>query len=300
VRKYVIIGVVAAGLGLSACGSSAPATLNSAVSSVTSQPALQVHITASFSGPGMAEIQQYANDISLDVVEVNPNGGNLTQSADVNSDVTVNVGSGALLELREVSGNAYLKIDLSSLSSLPGVNIPASDIAAFDLLLGGRWFEVPASLLKSMLAKEQASATPTKRETQDINTLRQAIIHIIETTNSTSVAGGGYTETATIASFVHALWPTIQSLGLSQVTEPTNVKGSYTLTMTTSGSTLTGASASITAPDSSGSANDTVAIRTTISHNSASVAAPSGATVVTKQLIQELEGELNTASPLAD
>ncbi|MGC2486307.1 MAG: hypothetical protein WA359_08700 [Acidimicrobiales bacterium] len=297
-RKYLIIGVVAAGLGLSACGSSAPATLDSAVSSVSSQPALEVHITASFSGPGMAKIQQYANDISLDVVEVNPSGGNLTQTSALDEDVTVNVGSGTLLEIRDISGNAYLKIDLSPLSSLPGVNLPASDIAGFNLLFGGRWFEVPASLIKSLAAKEQTSTAPSKKETREINTLRQAIIHIIETAHSTSVAGGGYTETATLASFVHALWPTIQSLGISQVAEPTDVKGSYTLTMTTSGSTLTGASASITAPDSSGSSNDTVAIKATISHNSASVATPAGATVVTQQLIQELENEAK-ASPLA-
>jgi len=299
VRKYVIVGVVAAGLGLAAC-SSAPATLNSAMSSVSSQPDLEMHITASFSGPGAAKIQQYANDMSLDVVEVNPSGGSLTQSTALDEDVTLNVGTGALLELREVSGNAYVKIDLSSLSSLPNVNIPPSDIAAFNLLFGGRWFEIPASLIKSLVTKEQTRTTPTKQETQDASALRHAIIHIIETTHSTSVSGGGYTETATLESFVHALWPTIQSLGLSGVNEPTNVKGSYTLTMTTSGSTLTGASASITAPDSSGSGNDTVAITATISHNSESIAAPAGATVVTKQLIQELENEAGTASPLAD
>jgi hypothetical protein len=259
-----------------------------------------MHITASFSGPGAAKVQQYAKDMSLDVVEVNPTGGNLTQSAALDEDVTLNVGSGALLELRDVNGNAYLKIDLSTLSSLPGVNIPPSDIAAINLLFGGRWFEVPASLIKSLVAKEQTNTTPTKQETQDANTLRHAIIHIIETTHSTSVAGGGYTETATLASFVHALWPTIQKLGVSGVSEPTGVKGSYTLTMTTSGSTLTSASASITAPDSSGSSNDTVAIAATISHNSQSITAPAGATVVTKQLIQELENEANSASPLAN
>ncbi len=259
-----------------------------------------MHITASFSGPGAAKIQQYANDMSLDVVEVNPSGGNLTQSAALDEDVTLNVGSGALLELRDVGGNAYVKIDLSTLSTLPDVTIPQSDIAAFNLLFGGRWFEVPASLIKSLVAKEQTSTTPTKQETQDANTLRSAIIHIVETAHSSSVAGGGYTETATLASFVHKLWPTIQSLGISGVSEPTNVKGSYTLTMTTSGSTLTGASASISAPDSSGSGNDTVAITATISHNAQSITAPAGATVVTKQLIQELENEAGSASPLAD
>ncbi len=298
-RKYVIIGAVAAGLGLSACGAT-PATLDSTLSSVSSQPALELHITASFSGPGAAKLEQYANDISLDVVEVNPSGGDLTQTSALDEDVTVNVGSGALLELRDVAGNAYAKIDLSTLSSLPDVDISPSDIAAFNLLFGGRWFEVPASLIKSLVAKEQTSTTPTKQETQDVNTLRQAIIHIIETTHSTSVSGGGYSETATLASFVHKLWPTIQSLGISGVSEPTGVKGSYTLSMTTSGSTLTGASVSISAPDSSGSGNDTVALTTTVSHNSESITAPAGATVVTKQLIQELENEAGSASPLAD
>jgi len=299
VRKYVLIGMVVAGLGLSACGATT-ATLDSTVNSLSSQPALELHITASFSGPGASEIEQYAKDISLDVAEVNPNGGALTQSSALDEDVTLNVGSSALVELREVGGNAYVKIDVSGLSSLPNVTIPSSDIAAINLLFGGRWFEVPASLIKSEVAKEEKNTTPTKQETQDANTVRQAIIHIIESTPSTSVAGGGYTETATIASFLHSLWPTIQSLGVAGLSEPTGVKGSYTLTMTTSGSTLTGASVSITAPDSSGSANDTVALTATVSHNSESIAAPTGATVVTKQLIQELENEAGSASPLAD
>ena len=59
----------------------------------------------------------------------NPSGGNLTQSTALDEDVTLNVATGALLELRDVSGNSYVKIDLSALSSLPDVNIPPSDIA---------------------------------------------------------------------------------------------------------------------------------------------------------------------------
>lgn len=296
-RRYIIAAGLVAGLGLSACGSG-PATLDSAVASLSSTSSLEVHLTASFAGPGASEVEQYAKSISMDVTEVNPSGAPLSQASALDEDVSVNVGSGVLLEVREVAGNAYLKMDLTELNTLPNVNLPASDIAAVQLLFGGRWFEVPASLIKSLTKKESTpqNAAASKTEQADARKITKAFEHIIETAPATTLAGGGYSETATIQSLISSLWPTIQSLGLSSVTEPTDVKGSYTLSMTTSGSTITGGTVSITAPASSGAGNDTVAFSATVNHNAATVSAPSGATVVSKQLIQQLENEAQSPS----
>ncbi len=296
-RKFIIIAVVAASLGLSACGSTT-ATLDSAVSSISSSSSLEMHLTASFAGPGAAEVEQYAKQISLDVTDVNPSGGALSQSTSLDEDVSINVGTGVLMEVRSISGNVYLKMDLTALTSLPNVNIPANEIAAFQLLLGGRWFEIPASLIKSLAKREAATqnAAATKTRTADAVKLAAALEHIIETSPSSTLAGGGYSETATIQSLITALWPTIKNLGLGAVTEPTGVKGSYTLTMTTSGSSITGGSVSITAPASSGAGNDTLGLSATVRHDAASVAVPSGATVVTKQLFQELENEAKSST----
>ena len=85
-----------------------------------------------------------------------------------------------------------------------------------------------------------------------------------------------------------------------RLSEPTNVKGSYTLTLTTSGSTLTGASALDHRAGHQwlGQRHRRITRRSvTTSHE---IIAPAGATVVASQLIQELDNEAGTSSPLAD
>jgi hypothetical protein len=288
----MIGGVVAASLGLSACGTS-PATFNSAVSSLSSSPDAEIHLTATASGPGSAQAQKYLNAISLDATYVNPTGANLAQATSLDAEVTVNIGNSALLDLRTVGGNLYLLINASALQSIPSLPISANDLSAVDALFGGRWFELPKSLLNSYLATERAKlkasgATPpaTAKEVQEEKSIVAALTKFIETTPSTTLAGGGFSETASLQAFVSALWPTFKSLDPSTVAEPSNVKGSYTLTLSTAGSTVTGGSISITAPGTGG--NDTVGLQATVTHNGATVAAPANPTVLSKSVLQGL------------
>ena len=149
-------GVIAASLGLAACGTS-PATFNSAVSSLSSSPDAEVTITATASGPGTAQAQTYLNAISVDATFVNPTGANLSDATSLNAEVTVNIAKTALLDLRTVGGNLYLLINASALQGIPSLPISANDLSAVDALFGGRWFELPKSLLNSYLASERAS-----------------------------------------------------------------------------------------------------------------------------------------------
>jgi hypothetical protein len=90
---------------------------------------------------------------------------------------------------------------------------------------------------------------------------------------------------------VTAVLPTVQSLESTPV-HPSSVKGSYTITLTMSGSTATGGSITITAPNGT-QGNASVGLQATVTHNNDSIVAPSGATVITKSL---LKGLLSQAS----
>jgi len=61
VRKTVLIlGVVVASLGLSACDSGTKATIDSSITSLGAQPDLQVHLTASVSGPARPKHNRFS------------------------------------------------------------------------------------------------------------------------------------------------------------------------------------------------------------------------------------------------
>jgi hypothetical protein len=297
VRKYWMIGgVVAASLGLSACGTS-PATFNSAVSSLSSSPDVEIHLTATASGPDTAQAQKYLSAISIDATYVNPTGANLSQATSLNAEMTVNINNSAALDVRTVGGNLYVLINASALQGIPSLPISTNDLSAVDALFGGRWFELPKSLLNSYLNTERAklkaegAAPPvTSKEVHEEKSIIAALTKFVESAPSTTLSGGGYSETASLQAFVNALWPTVKSLDPSSLAEPTDVKGSYTLTLSTAGSTVTGGSVSITAPGTGG--NDTVGLQVGVTHSGATVVAPANPTVLSESV---LKGLLNDA-----
>jgi hypothetical protein len=295
VRRYWIAGVVAAALGLSACGTAATSdTINSAVSSLSSSQYLQVHFTATASGAGSAEAQPYLKLLSFDVNYVNPTGAAISQATTPNAEMTFNVGSQALLDLREINGVAYVEINVSALSSIPSANIPASDLAAAQLLIGGRWFELTKGFVKTELKSLVPTSTTLSpaQESKDQATSKKlisALTNLIDTGNSTALANGnGYSETGSLASVANALYPTLTSIDPT-MSKPADVKGTYDLTLTTSGSTATGGSLTITVPGSTG--DQSVGVQATVTHNNDPIVTPTDATVVTPALIKGLLSE---------
>jgi len=78
---------------------------------------------------------------------------------------------------------------------------------------------------------------------------------------------------------VKALLPTIESLDPSAGASVGAVPGTYTLTLTNSGSVATGGSISITAPEGSGSpGNATVTLTAAVTHDNDAIVAPTNAT----------------------
>jgi hypothetical protein len=94
---------------------------------------------------------------------------------------------------------------------------------------------------------------------------------------------------------VKALLPTIESLDPSAGASVGAVPGTYTLTLTNSGSVATGGSISITAPEGSGSpGNATVTLTAAVTHDNDAIVAPTNATVITPALLQQLEGSASS------
>ncbi|HEY1761332.1 MAG TPA: hypothetical protein VGG17_01955 [Acidimicrobiales bacterium] len=286
-----IAGFVVASLGLSACG--ATATIHSAVSSLGSSPDVQVHLTGTVSGAGTTRAQQVLSVMSIDMEYSNPNGGSLSQAGSaVDSEFNVNVGTQALADVREVGGNVYVLINVNTLTSIPTLTLPTSEVSALQLILGGRWFELPKSFIDSYVPPKSASTTDTAKDQAAAKKIFDAISNLINTTPYTTLPNGGFSQTGSLESVVTAVLPTIERLETTTSAPSSNVKGSYTITLTMSGSTATGGSITITAPNGT-QGNASVGLQATVTHNNDSIVAPSGATIITKSL---LKGLLSQAS----
>jgi hypothetical protein len=295
VRKLVLIlGAVVASLGLSACGSGTKATINQSVASLGAQADLQIHFTASVQGSGVAEAQQVLNVVSLDTRFVNPSGAPLSQAnGKDDAEITFNVGTKSLLDLRVISGNVYVNVDLTTISSIPALPLTAkvqAQLAALQLFLGGKWFEVPSKLVNSALPTSAAAKAQAAKDQGIERQVLDAVSNLIDKGHATSLSGGGYSETGTLESVLKALEPTIASLDPSASTAGP-VAGTYTLTLTNSGSVATGGSMSITAPQGGGAAGSaTVSLKATVTHDNDPIDVPTSVTIITPALIKQLEG----------
>lgn len=292
VRKSVLIsGVVVAALALSACGSSPAAkkaALKQFVGSIGSSPYVQMKFTSSFKGAGVtAKTQSILKSTSFEVNVSNPSGAPLSQAANgtANTELIFNLHSTQFLDVREVGGNVYLKIDITALASIPGTNISSSQAAAAQTFLGGRWFELPKGLLTSLIKKSRAPKAQIAEDQKVEAKVIDALTTYIDAAHYKTLANG-FSVSGSLQSVVAAVEPTIQQLAHS-TSAPKPQKGSFTLVLTTSGSTVTGGSISITAPNGT-KGNATGTVVATVSHDAVNVTAPSGATKITPQLLASL------------
>jgi hypothetical protein len=288
--KVVSVGGVIASLTLAACGSSA--SLKSAISSVGASQYLEVHVSATYAGPNSQKVESILSGISYDVSYASTSGQPISQSVGhTDEEVVINVGGQPVLTARTIGTDIYLEVNPQALSSIPDLGVSSQTLAAIDLIFANRWFEVPFSLITS-LAKSEAkvpSTTQVSKERAIAGELIDALTAQIEGTTYTTLPGGGFSQTGTLASIVQALLPGVEKL--EGKTLPVHkVPGTYKISVTMSGSTATGGSLEVTAPDGN-SGNATVGLDVTVAHNSVSIIAPTGATMVTPSLIAQLEGE---------
>jgi hypothetical protein len=291
VRKSVVVsGVLVAALALSACGSSPAAkkaAINQFVASFGASPDVQVHLTASFTGAGSADsarVQRILKELSVDVNVSNPSGAPLSQAAGTaDSEILFNYGTTSFLDLREVDSNLYVKADVTALASIPGTNVSAAEAAGLQLLLGGRWFELPKSLFNSLVHTSKVPKAQFAADQAVEAKVLDALSTLVDTTSYTTLANG-YSESGTLNSVEQALLPAFSGLTSSTAT-PT--KGTYRLTLTTSGSSVSGLSISVTAPYKK-TVMATGSLSATIAHDGVTVTAPSPVTTVTPALLATL------------
>jgi outer membrane murein-binding lipoprotein Lpp len=292
-RKLWIVGAVVSSLVLAACG--VTASIDQAVSSIGASPNLQVHLTASASGAGTAQAQGILSALSMDMRYSSTNGGALSQSGGlVNSEITVNSNAQTLFDLRQVDKNLYVQIDVTALASIPGIGATTQQLATIQLVLGGRWFEFPQSLLKSYLPTTTVSSAQLSEEQATARAMLDALSALISKTPYKTLPGGGYSQTGTLDSVVKAVVPALDGL-TGKSLAPSTVQGTYTIGFTMSGATATGGSLSITAPN--GTKGDaTVSLHASLTHDAQTVDAPSGATVITRALLAQLLSQAMGAS----
>lgn len=287
-KTLLILAVVASTLGLSACGATTKATINQSVASLGATSNLQIHLTASASGPGTNQAQSVLSAVSIDVHYSNPTGSSLSQAnANANGEVIINVGNVPLLDVRAVAGNLYLNLDVSALSSIPGLNLSASEQAEVQLVVGGRWFEITKSLIASEEPKPDTLKAKTTAEVAIERKIIDALANVIDNGDAKALSGGGYSESGTLESIVQAVEPTLSTLTTIPASAQ-SVPGTYMLTLNNSGSTATGASITITAPNGT-QGNESVSLVASITHNTVTVVMPTGATIITPALIKQLE-----------
>jgi hypothetical protein len=234
----------------------------------------------------------------MDTRYATPSGGPLSQAnGKANGEVILNVGAKPLLDLRAIGSNLYVEIDLSAVNAIPGLPLTSQDqseLGALQLFLGGKWFEIPSTLLASELPSSAATKAKAAQDQAIERKIFDALSKLIDNGHATALSSGGYSETGTLESVVKALLPTIQSVDPS-ATSTSPVRGTYTLTLTNSGSSATGGSISITAPAGNGSSGDaTVTLRAAVTHDSDPVVVPTNVTVITPALLQQLEGSASS------
>lgn len=300
-KKMLLVGGVAAALALSACGSSTPAarkaTLKAYVASLGASPDLQVTVKGSFTGAGSTKAQQILKALTFGMNFSSTNGAPLSQAgANVNTEITAVVNGKTFLDIRQVSKNLYFKLDATALGSIPGVKISPSEIAAVQLVFGGRWFVLPQTTLNSIVPHKNVNTAKAVEDRAVASKIIDDITNLIDTTPYKSLSNGGYSETGSIYSVAKAIYPTLIAMH-DHVKMPTasQAKGSFTLGVTTSGSNASGASLSVTAPNAK-KGTATASISFTFAHASQSVSAPSSSTPLPTSLLREFAAGASSSS----
>lgn len=292
--RILTAGALLASLGLSACGGATKATLDEAVTSLSSSPYAQMKITANVSGAGFesGKVKKALSLLSYNLLESSTTGSPLSQSVGkINTEVDIDVGTQSLAAVREVGSTLYIQVDATALAKIPGVTVSPQELSGIQLLFGGRWFEIPQSLINSYIPSTTKIKAPSAKDQVIVHQIVNDVTSVIEATKYTTLPNGGFSETGPLSSIVKAVQPTLDKLTGSPI-HPGKVRGTYTVGLTLSGSTATAGSIKITAPNGA-KGNASVALNATVAHASNNIEAPTGATVINPNLLKGLLGQVS-------
>ena len=288
--KIATLGVVTS-MSVATIGFSGP--VKSAVASIDAQPYLQIHLAASATGTGTSATKaaRLLNALSFDVNEQSTTGASIAASPNnVNEQIAVKVGETTLATIIRVGAKVYLNVDISGLAKVPGVKATASQLGSAQLLFGGRWFEFPSSLILKSLPKTGVTSVAQLANTKLIDRkLTSALTTLLDHTQFVSSANGVYSKSGTLASVWDTIRPLLQRAGIKISLPKTQPIGTYSATLTTAGTTATGASVALSV-HSATSGQLGLKFTATFEHAALNVSAPTGATVVTPAMLSALTG----------
>jgi hypothetical protein len=298
-KKYALVAAaLMTAVTLSACGSSPAArkaSLDAYVSSLGAQPNLQIKATSGFtsSAPGTAKVHTILGALSYTINMSSTTGQSIAQSSHaINVETVVAVRGKTLFDMRAIGKNVYFKLNLNQVANIPDTNVPAGEIAAMQLFLGGRWFEITPSSISGYVPPTDSSKTNTVQDRKDAAMVLDALTNYIDSLPFKNPSSGTYTVHDTLQNFLTALLPTLQKLYPSYQgpSTPAPSNATYTMSISASGTGATGATLSISAPtgNSASSPLGTAIVTANFTHANQPVTAPANATVVTKSLIAQL------------
>ena len=94
-----------------------------------------------------------------------------------------------------MGGNVYVLINVNTLTNIPTVTLPTSEMSALQLVLGGRWFELPEEFHHSYVPAKSASTADTAKDQAAAKKVFDAISKLINTTPYTTLPNGGFSQT---------------------------------------------------------------------------------------------------------
>lgn len=297
VKRALFVGIVVSSLALSACGGGGTptssggnkkATFVNSLASLGGSKDLQITASASFTGAGSAKVEKILKDLSFKLDLSNASGGALANSGGkANVEIVTMVNGKKFLDLRVINSSIYFYANVPALSGVPGVTLPAQELSAVQLVFGGRWFKLPTSVINSVVPKKDSNKAKVAEDTSIEYKLIDALNKALDSAHYKSLGNGSFSESGTLLSIDTAMLPVLNSV--SHVTAPTGASaaGTYSFTITGSGAKASGATISITAPNGK-LGNATAKVTLKFGHANDAVSAPSGATVISKSLLQEL------------
>lgn len=289
IRKGKLMAIVAgASLGLSAC--SVPVALSDTSATLGASQFLQVHLSANLfaRGASAAKVIKVLKKLNYEIDYQSATGAPLATSLNsARSQVIVYTGTERVLTIVNVNSNEYLNVNVAALARIPGLNLTPAKLAPINLILGGRWFEFPYSLVaKYETSTLHIKPTRTLAAQNDIKVVNALVAFFAN--QPTTTTADGFAQTGTLANLERALVPLLKSVVKTPL--PTTApSGTYKLSVKMNGSVATAATIAVTAPNGK-YGNGTLTLSATFAQANVPVSTPSGALVVTNKLLTQLSG----------
>lgn len=291
-KRLVLVVATAASsaLLLAACGGggggggSSLGTMRQMLSSILGSKNVQLSISGTFSGAGSGKVESILKKISLDVYlsgSKRLEGSALSSS---NYEVIMKASGNSAVDLRKVGKKVYVLANLTALAGIPGMP-DSAELSAASVIFGGKWYEISQGLVNEATSGITKAAAKDHASVATYEAATAAVIGYLESLHAKKLHNG-YSISSTVNALDAGLYGVLHTV-VPSIKPPGHQPGTYEFTITGSGTTAH--QITVTGSGPNGKGNATASMTIGITHNGTSIAAPSSSTLVTPQLIQQLE-----------